>query len=289
MSGPDEAWVAAVSTWANAQRDIEALVQIGSRVQSDTPSDEWSDYDYQVITTNPGKYRSGEFTREIGRRWAWGKERAFGNVVKITAVYEGALEADFIVLNYHQVRLATAALRWPATSGMWPRALVSGINSLRGVAGSGWKVLKGGRAWERRYARITPATFGMTERQFKALSGEFWVQLVWAAKKALRGELVASQRTLHLYLVEDSLRMHEEQVLLEGSRAYPRGRRAEAWLSATQLASVSTGARPEKTQLLEALAQISEGFEGAEAAVSKLKGWRVEDHQEIRKWISQLR
>ena len=47
---------AAIAAWAENRPDIAALVQIGSRVQP-AGADQWSDFDYQLITTRPAAYR----------------------------------------------------------------------------------------------------------------------------------------------------------------------------------------------------------------------------------------
>lgn len=288
MSERDEAWVANVSAWASAQADIKALVQIGSRVKNDGTADEWSDFDYQLVTTNPDRYRSGEFARELGTCWAVGLEHTFGDVMKVTAVYEGALEADFIVLRHSELVLATTMLKWPGTSGMWPGPLRIGISRLRGAAGTGWKVIKGGAAWEKRYARLTPCEFPMTESEFKSLCGEFWVQAVWAAKRIQRGELIASQRTIHRYLLEACLRMFQEEAVVSGRKAYPRGRRAESWLTAPQAEVVKGGTIPEKAQLLGALSGLAIEFVRSCEVVGKSRGWPVGGNPEIAGWITQL-
>src|SRR5271157_6607678 len=115
MSGPEDGWDGALAAWARDRGDLRALVQIGSRVQKGAVVDSWSDYDYQLITTRPGAYRDGSFCRALGPCWAVGTQIAFGNSLKVTAVYEGALEADFVVLRHLDVLIAMTALRWPGT------------------------------------------------------------------------------------------------------------------------------------------------------------------------------
>jgi hypothetical protein len=288
MSGRDEAWVANFSAWASAQADIKALVQIGSRVKNDGTADEWSDFDYQLITTNPARYRSGEFARELGNCWAIGLEHTFGDVMKVTAVFDGALEADFIILRHSDLVVATTALGWPRANILWPKPLRTGISRLRGAAGTGWKVIKGGSAWEKRYARLTPCEFPMTETEFRALCGEFWVQAVWAAKRAQRGERIASQRTIHRYVIEACLRMFEEEVILGGKKAYPRGRRAETWLTASQEGVANAGTSPERESLLETLSHLSQEFARSSEVVGRGRGWPTGNYAEIRSWITSL-
>ena len=90
--------------------------------------------------------------REIGLCWVSGSHVAFGNAVKVTAVYEGAASRrDFVVLKSADVAIAALALRWPGTVRFWPRILRRGVADLRFVVGPGWRMIKGGPAWEKRY------------------------------------------------------------------------------------------------------------------------------------------
>lgn len=286
MSGGEEGWASSLSNWAHARADLRALVQIGSRVQRGAAADSWSDYDYQLITTRPGDYTDGSFAERLGRCWAYGSRMVFGNSLKVTAVYEGALEADFVVLRHLEVLIAVSALRWPQTRRLWPRALVRGVADLRGVAGSGWKMIKGGAAWESRYSRISYVSSPLGEEEFNQWCGEFWSQLVWVAKKVGRGEYRAAQRGVHEHLIENTLRMLEQEALLGGLKAFPRGRRAELWLNPEQLRATDITSRPERAALIDALGQISDAFSRSSAAVAGKRGWRVRDYSGIRVWLT---
>ena len=288
MSGAGEGWDSTVSSWARSRADIRALVQIGSRVQPGAAVDDLSDYDYHLITTNPTAYRDGGFARELGRCWASGAQVAFGGAVKVSAVYEGGLEADFVVLRHADVLMLSLALRWPATARFWPSVLRRGVEDFRTVAAPGWKVVKGGAPWERRYARVTPFRAPLAEPQFRELCGEFWTQLAWAAKRALRGELRASERALHRHLVENSLRMLQEEALLSGRPGRPLGRRAEGWLTGEQLRGTDFASRPDRAALLAALARIADVFADSSAAVAARNGWAPADHGELRAWLRSL-
>jgi hypothetical protein len=286
MSGPEDGWASSLSRWANSRDDIKALVQIGSRVQPGAAVDSWSDYDYQLITSRPGRYRDGSFAEDLGPCWACGSRMVFGNALKVTAVFEGALEADFVVLRHIEVLIAVTALRWPQTARLWPRALSGGIADLRRVAGAGWKMIKGGAAWERRYSRISFASRPPSEAEFNQWCGEFWSQLVWVAKKTARGEYRAAQRGIHEHLLENALRMLEQEALMGGLKAFPLGRRAELWLTPEQLRATDISSRPERAALLAALGQISDGFSKSSAAVSGKRGWKPRDYNAIRVWLA---
>jgi len=289
MSGPGDGWAATLSGWAHSRGDISALVQIGSRVQTGAATDAWSDYDYQLITTRPAGYIDGSFCRALGPCWAVGRQLAFGNSVKVTAIYDGALEADFVVLRHLEVVIATLAMRWPGTQRWWPRALRRGVEDLRIVAAPGWSIIKGGAVWERRFSRITPFRASLSAAEFDRLCGEFWTQLVWAAKKAARGEFRASQRGIHAHLVESSLRVLQEEALLAGRRAYPLGRRAELWLTGEELAATAFGTRPERAALMSAIEQVAGVFSRSSASVAASNNWSRTDHSEILAWLAGLK
>ena len=139
MSVAGDGWDGALSAWAHARGDIRALVQIGSRAQPGASVDAWSDYDYQLVTTSPRSYADGRFCRELGAVWACGAQMAFGNALKVTAVFDGALEADFVVIRHLDLLVAALALRFPATRPLWPRVLARGVDDLRIVAAPGWR------------------------------------------------------------------------------------------------------------------------------------------------------
>ena len=285
MSVAGGGWDGALSSWAHARGDIRALVQIGSRVQAGAAVDAWSDYDYQLVTTSPRRYADGLFCRELGACWACGAQMAFGNAVKVTAVFDGALEADFVVIRHLDLLVATLALRWPATRRFWPRVLRRGVDDLRIVAAPGWRVIKGGRAWELRYSRIAPLRAGLTEAGYRELCGNFWAQAVWAAKKAARGEYRACQRAVHGQLLERCLRMIQEEAALGGRPSHPFGRRAEQWMTAGQLEETSFATAPERSALMGALGRVTLAFHRASGSVATLRGWGRDEHAEVRAWL----
>ncbi|HEY1849351.1 MAG TPA: aminoglycoside 6-adenylyltransferase [Opitutaceae bacterium] len=288
MSGAPDGWPAAVAAWAEGRPDIRALVQIGSRVQEGAQPDAWSDYDYHLITTEPARYRDGSFASELGPCWASGSQTAFGNSTKVTAVYGGALEADFIVVTNWEIRIALAALLLPALEPLWPPPLRAGVASLRIVAAPGWRIIKGGADWARRYRRIHALSAPMAHGEYLRLGGEFWTQLVWAAKKAQRGEFRASQRALHLHLIEAALRMMQEEASLEGRASGPLSRRAEEWLSPDRAAATAFASSPDRAALMAGLRRLAEAFSASSASVAKARGWPNPDRAEVRGWLASL-
>ncbi len=280
-------WTEAVRRWADAQQDISALVQIGSRVQPGAPVDAWSDFDYQLITSTPKKYSSGSFVTAIGSCWTYGVAHAFGGVTKVSAVYSDALEADFVILKTIEVRLLTTALRFPKTARSWPAPLAHGVGDFRRVAGLGWKVIKGGVPWERRYSRVSHHRKALDEYRFREITQAFWTHSVWVAKKAQRGEYTAARRGYHETLMEVALELFEEEALIDGKAAAPLGRRAEQWLGDSRLIAVKESAGPGRVSLLHAIAQLSAAVHEASENLAVRRSWPLPQSDEVRRWLAE--
>lgn len=287
MSADTDQIVAQIAAWAAARADIRALVQIGSRVQPGSRADEWSDYDFHLITSRPGAYRDPNSLREIGQCWMLAAQDAFGGVRKLTAILPGAAEVDFVVLPVWEVRLAFGALRFPGTASLWPGLLRQGIRDLQIIVCPGWRVIKGGAAWEQRYRRLGTETPwpALDEARFQALCGAFWAGAVWVAKKILRGELRAAQRELHRTLVEHTWLLLEYETRGTGGRARPEARHAERWLAAPRLAATVFASAADETALKRALADVTALFEDTAAQLAAARGWTVPDHAALKAWL----
>lgn len=281
----EDEWMETLSRWAHAQPDITALVQIGSRVQLPGRADVWSDFDYQLISSQPKRYLDGRFAYEICPCWAVGINRAFGNVTKVSAVFDDALEAEFVILRNWEVKAATTALRWPSMSKIWPTTLRRGVEDLRGVAGSGWRMIKGGTKWSARYARLLPFQERITQSEFDSLCGEFWTHFVWTIKKTQRGEFLAAQRAIHEVLLESTIRLLAEEGLLDGKGAGPRGRRAERWLTRERLEAVKVCSYPDRDMLFAAFFQLFKLFDEVSSIVAQKNHWTYNSYSEVRAWI----
>jgi hypothetical protein len=183
--------------------------------------------------------------------------------------------------------VATAVLGWPKTQHLWPPALRCGTEDLRRVAGLGWKVIKGGASWEKRYSRIVPFRRVLTKQSFDSLCGEFWSQLVWAAKKTDRGEYLAAQRTFHEVLFERCLYLLEEEALLGGKPARPFARRAEQWMDSERLEDAKIAVSPSRESLFLALRRVAALFADLSSSLAQKNGWEAGGYVEIRTWLGE--
>lgn len=278
---------ARVVTWARTLPDLEALVQIGSRVQPGAVVDVWSDWDYQLIVRQPTRYHHRDWPAQIAPCWSVHSERTERAVTKLSAVFTGGWEADFVLLSAWQMKLACWAMRHPGAQGWFPPALRRGINNLRLVAGPGYRVVLGGPDWERRYAALAvpwPAP-GFTTEDFQRHVAAFWRHAVWVGKKILRGELRAALRWAQVELREHSYALLAEEARLEGRTPRPEARKAEQWLNARRLEQTAIVTGIEQAQLARALLAELDLFVEVSASVAARRGFALPDYRAVEAWL----
>lgn len=285
MTAPE--FEARLVAWARARPDVVALVQIGSRVQPGATVDVWSDWDYQLIVRDPSPYLNRAWPAQIAPCWAAHLERTPRGVMKLSAVFAGGWEADFVLLTAWQMRLVCRALRHPAAAAWYPAALREGVRNLRLVAGPGHRVVLGGPVWERRYAALAVAwpEASFTADDFLFHTAGFWRHAVWTAKKIRRGELRAAQRWAHVELREHTHVLLAEEARLGGRAPRPEARQAEKWLDARRLAQtdITTGTDPRG--LARALLAEITLFEEASGSVAESRGFKPVDHSAVAAWL----
>ena len=280
---------ARIVDWARQQPDIEALVQLGSRVQSGGEADAWSDWDYHLIVDNTSRYMNQEWLAQIAPCWCAHYEKTERGVVKLSAIFEGGLEADFVPLATWQMKLVYWAMARPGLSGLYPVALRRGIANTQLVVGPGYKVVLGGSAWEGRLAALSMAwprrDFSLADLQFHATA--FWRHAVWVQKKCARGESRAALRWQQVELTDHVYALLAEEARLADRSSRPEARKAEKWLDPRRLVQtvVETGTDP-RMLARALLAQITL-FEEVCQSVAGSRGWVAPDYSAVATWLRQ--
>lgn len=285
MTAPE--FEARLVAWARARPDLEALVQIGSRVQPGATVDEWSDWDYQLVLRSPGRYLNRDWPGQIAPCWNAHHERTERGVVKLSAVFAGGWEADFVLLRAWQLKLACAAMRHPGWAGWFPPALRTGIHNLRLVARPGYRVVLGGAAWEQRYAALAvdwPEP-GFSAADFGRHVAAFWRHAVWVARKTRRGELRAAVRWQHVELREHLYALLAEEARLAGRAPRPEARQAEQWLEAARRQQTDLVTGPQPAVLARALLAELTLFREVSEKVAAQHGWTRPDRAELEAWL----
>ncbi|MDB6113954.1 MAG: hypothetical protein JWQ83_643 [Lacunisphaera sp.] len=273
--------------WARARPDLEALVQIGSRVQPGAVVDQWSDWDYQLIVRDPEAYRNRDWPAQIAPCWSAHFERTERKVTKLSAVFTGGHEVDFVLLAAWQMKLVCRAMRHPGAQHWFPAPLREGVHNLRLVAAPGFRVVLGGPAWERRYAALAepwPERL-MSAEDFERHAAAFWRHAVWVGKKILRGELRAASRWHQREVREQLYALLAEEARLAGQASRPEARQAERWLGPERLRQTSGETGPDQRLLARALLGELTLFLEVSAAVAAGRGFVPPDYSAVENWL----
>ena len=273
--------------WARRQPDVEALVLAGSRAQGDGV-DEWSDWDFHLISTQPERYYRPDWLRKIAPPWCAHAERTSRGVIKVSAVFEDGLEADFIPLAAWQMKLVYWGMRHPQWAGWMPARLHRGIlETRRFLLGSGYRMLVGGKAWERRLMALSIewAGLSMEADEFNRHTAAFWQKSVWVTKKIARPEPRSAMHWLHKLITDHVYALLAEEARLAGRPARPEARKAEKWLDAKRLAQTAIETGTDPRGLARALLAEMALFEEVCRSVAGSRGFVVPDHATVAAWL----
>jgi hypothetical protein len=286
MTAPE--FEARLAEWARRQPDIEALVLGGSRALHPAGVDAWSDWDFQLISARPERYRNTAWLAEVAPCWGAHAERTPRGVIKVSAVFEHGLEADFVPLAAWQMKLVYAAMRRPRWAAWMPDRLRRGIHETRGfLLGSGFRLLVGGAEWERRLTALAldwPEPV-MTPEDFARHTAAFWPKAVWVFKKIARPEPRSAMHWLHLLVVHHVYALLQEEARLAGRQPRAEARKAEQWLDARRLAQTAITTGPDQTVLARALLAELALFREVSASVAASRGFALADYTAVDAWL----
>jgi hypothetical protein len=285
MTAPE--FEARIVAWARRQPDIEALVQIGSRVQPGASVDEWSDWDFHLIVRSPVRFLNIDWPAQIAPCWGVYMERTERAALKFSAIFEGGFEVDFVLLVAWQMKLVYTAMRFPRAQRFLPGALSRGINNIRLVTQPGCRVILGNAVWEKRITalKVVWPGPGFTREDFQRHTAAFWRHAVWVFKKTARAELRAAMRWHHVTMHEHVYVLLQEEARLAGRRPRPEARKAEQWLDETRLRQTAISTGPDQRTLANALLAEMTLFIEVTASVAASRGFPVPDYSAVNTWL----
>jgi len=250
-----------VATWAAAERSLQAVVLIGSQVRG--AADAASDWDFQVIADNPGRFADENGVRGLiagAAPRAYCVRPTFGGVHRATALYPEA-EVDLVILPARTLRLARLAVRFGLHRR--PGRLRRALTDLAVVIRPGYRFLKGEAAWGGFYRKVLADVPDprLDDAEIRALAAGFVCDAAWIGRKLDRGELLAAQRMLHQSLAETNFRLGHELRLRRGEPSHPEARRLEQVLPPAELAALTVAAHPTREDLHAAAAKARSTLE----------------------------
>jgi hypothetical protein len=273
--------------WGLGHSEVEAIIQIGSRVQVGVKPDGWSDWDFQLIVRNPNNFLRTDWLDKIAPVWSKHIEHTERGATKLSVVFAGGYEVDFVLLSAWQIKLVYWAMAHPSCRSLYPAKLVKGVLDMRLVVSPGFKIALGGEPWKRRLTALTAKWPGrtVTQEEFQSNAAAFWRHAVWVSKKIMRGEVRAALRWYHKEVAECTLLLLEEEARLAGYPVRPEARKAEAWLSADRLRQTAIETRPDQLTLARALLSEITLFEELSLNVARSRGFALADYSAVAAWL----
>jgi hypothetical protein len=277
-----------IVSWAIRTPDVVALIQIGSRVQVGGKFDALSDWDFHLISTRPSRYYGTGWLTEIAQPWCAHSERSRRGMIKVSIVFEGGLEADFIPLSNWQMKLVYWGMGHPNLAQWMPARLHSGILETRTILlNSGYKVLVGGNSWESRMTALGVHwdQRRMSVEEFSMHIAAFWQKAVWIAKKIARPEPRSAMHWMHKLVIEHVYALLEEEAWLAGRSARPEALKAEIWLDRKRLAQTEIEMSVNQCGLARTLLAEIVLFEEVCYGVAESRGFPVPDYSAVNAWL----
>lgn len=165
-----------IIAWAGRQADIAALIMTGFRARRDTTVDDFSDYDLEIFTTDPGKYTSHpDWLADIGTVWVFlPLPPSHGGCPTRLVVFSGGEKVDFSICP---IQALEDAVRSQKLNDLYERGYQVLLDK-RGIA-SGLPAPT--------YSR--PSRSRPTEAEFRATIEEFWFEESHIPKYLRRDDL----------------------------------------------------------------------------------------------------
>ena len=211
--------VAKFTGWAEGDPDVRSALVVGSQARAAEPADAWSDLDLVLFVNEPRALLDfSEWVNAFGRVvLTFVEPTAVGGSRERRVLYAGGLDVDFAI--------------FPAVAV----GLLSESPEARAVLRRGYEViLDKDHVWRERIslpAREDRSPLPDAEA-FQATFNDFWYHVLWAAKKARRGELWTAKGCCDGYLKRLLLRMVEWRVLLDSGQpvdVWHDGRFLDRW------------------------------------------------------------
>ncbi len=216
-----EQWIDQFLDWASSQSNVRAILLVGSQSRSNQPADEWSDFDFIIIASNPQIYlESTDWLFPFGNFLFSIIERtSTGETIERRVLFEDGLDVDFIVLSPVRVSQNFAGTFVIEIIQRGMRVLLDKDGLFSSWTGED----------ESRSRKTIKAP---TVQEFSEVVQDFWFHAVWMAKKLRRGELWVATTCNNVYMKQLLLRMVEwhTQVTRSGQvDIWFNGRFIEQW------------------------------------------------------------
>ena len=203
-----------ITAWAGGERDVRAVALVGSRARTDSPADEWSDWDVVIFADDSAALlERDDWVDAFGAvKLTFLEPTAVGGQRERRVLYEDGTDVDFSVVPFELTEHAAAAQ--VAARGI--RVLLDKDGELR-----------------RRLNEVPPRQRAPlpTQHELSEVVQDFYYHGIWAAKKLRRGELFTAKQAVDSYMKRLLLRMLEWHARVRDPEVdtWHEGRFLESW------------------------------------------------------------
>jgi aminoglycoside 6-adenylyltransferase len=209
------------TTWALNQADVRSAIVVGSWARADEPADNMSDLDLAVIVTDPSIYLcDATWLNRFGEPvLTFVESTADGHFRERRVMFRDGRDVDFSLLPAAVVEQMLER-KVPAEIAAVLRRGFRILIDKDGLAGR----LSDQTRW------LEVAEKSPTESEWHETTHDFLYHVVWAAKKARRGELWVAKSSCDGYQKNQLLRLIEWHAQAKGRRdTWHKGRFLERW------------------------------------------------------------
>jgi aminoglycoside 6-adenylyltransferase len=220
-SAPVQDLIEQFTTWAQGQTDVRSIMVLGSQARVDRPADYLSDLDLAVIVTDPSIYLSDiTWLRRFGEPClTFVESTAVGNFREQRVLFKDGRDVDVSLLPAFVVERMIEQ-QVPAEIA---DVLSRGFRILVDKDGLA-EQLTGKARWAETVDKLP------TESKWRETSHDFLYHVVWAAKKARRGELWVAKSSCDGYQKNLLLLLIEWHAKMKGQYdTWHKGRFLERW------------------------------------------------------------
>ena len=200
---------------AEKDKNIRAVIAIGSLARQQAAADEFSDLDLIIVTNEVQRWYSGEYPMLLGKVSISFIEPTLGGGKERRCIYEGGRDVDMIIFTPEQFSkaLKNGEAGWVMNRGYKLLYDIDGLSELIP-----------------QYVTLGVSPPEMTGEEFDNLVSDFYFHNIWASKKLRRGELWAAKMCIDAYLKNKLLKIVEQYRLCMGvADVWHDGRFLDSW------------------------------------------------------------
>lgn len=282
MKQENEELLVKISDFGIAAEDVLFLGLIGSSTNDDHVSDQYSDIDLILVSSNAMKYyREDAWLRSIDEVWFTFTESAPDiNYWERRCIFKDGLDVDFVIVDADKLK---------TDSGKFPVLNEICRKSLRVVVDKNQTKQYVDRLIVEENTRALP-----TRDEFVNVVHDFYFHCLWSIKKCLRGEYWVALQCVNGYLKNKTLTMiewYERSIHGTGYGTFYNGRFLEKWVEPSLREDIEhIFSRYDKDEIIKAIIANKKFFTKIATRTAEKNGFDFPNEQvaKLSEWINAI-